>query len=118
VVSNKGIDVKEHKQNRIKDGVTFGNIPIDFISYGVQDMKFWKVFTFIVVNELSSRTKKMECHAYLCDSSASARKMALLYVKCNARHVCTKLRQHRTVACWSTCRYIISNFNNHPPPPL
>jgi hypothetical protein len=46
VVSNKGIDVKEHKQNRIKDGVTFGNIPIDFISYGVQDMKFWKVFTF------------------------------------------------------------------------
>lgn len=77
VVSNKGIDVKEHKQNKIKDGVTFGNIPIDFISYGVQDMKFWKVFTFIVVSELSSRTKKMECHVYLCDSSASARKMAL-----------------------------------------
>lgn len=77
VVSNKGIDIREHKNNRIKDGVTYGNIPIDFISYGVQDMKFWKVFTFIVVSELSSRTKKMECHAYLCDSDANARKMAL-----------------------------------------
>ncbi|VDI33923.1 uncharacterized protein LOC143064379 [Mytilus galloprovincialis] len=77
VISNKGIDVKEHQGNRIKDGVTFGNVPIDFISYGVQDMKFWKVFTFIVVSELSSRTKKMECHGYLCDSPTNARKMAL-----------------------------------------
>lgn len=77
VISNKGIDVKEHKMNRIKEGVTYDNIPIDFISYGVQDMKFWKVFTFIVVSELSSRSKKMECHAYLCDSSTNARKMAL-----------------------------------------
>lgn len=77
VISNKGIDIREHKNNRIQDGVTYGNIPIDFISYGVQDMKFWKVFTFIVVSELSSRTKKMECHAYLCDSDANARKMAL-----------------------------------------
>ena len=52
-------------------------MPIEFISYGVQDAKFTRVFTCIVVKEMSWKGKKMECHAYLCDSSLSARKMAL-----------------------------------------
>ncbi|XP_076455858.1 uncharacterized protein LOC143290367 [Babylonia areolata] len=77
VVSPKGLDVREHKQNKQKGGVPAGLVPIDFISYGVQDIKYWRVFTFIVVKELSSRSKVTECHAYLCDSSRNARKMAL-----------------------------------------
>lgn len=78
VISGRGIDVREHKSNTVKDQtLTYGLIPIDFISYGVQDLKYWKVFTFIVVNQLSSRTKETECHAYLCDSAANCRRMAL-----------------------------------------
>nr|KAG5705688.1 hypothetical protein BaRGS_026627 [Batillaria attramentaria] len=77
IVSPKGVDMREHKLNKQKEGVPTGLIPIDFISYGVQDIKYWRVFTFIVVRELSSRSKVTECHAYLCDSSLNARKMAL-----------------------------------------
>lgn len=77
VVSPKGLDMREHKLNKQKEGMPTGLIPIDFISYGVQDIKYWRVFTFIVVRELSSRSKMTECHAYLCDSSLNARKMAL-----------------------------------------
>ncbi|KAL8563232.1 hypothetical protein ACOMHN_065874 [Nucella lapillus] len=77
VVSPKGLDVREHKLNKQKEGVPAGLVPIDFISYGVQDIKYWRVFTYIVVRELSSRSKLTECHAYLCDSSLNARKMAL-----------------------------------------
>ncbi|PVD37257.1 hypothetical protein C0Q70_04254 [Pomacea canaliculata] len=77
IVSPKGLDIREHKQNRQKQGLSAGLIPIDFISYGVQDIKFWRVFTFIVVREMSFRAKATECHAYLCDTSLNARKMAL-----------------------------------------
>ncbi|KAK3597254.1 hypothetical protein CHS0354_005013 [Potamilus streckersoni] len=82
VFSPKGIDIRRHSQNRVEYGVEYGNIPIDFISYGVQDIKFWRVFTFIVVNELSSRSKKAHCHAYICDSAPNARKMALSLGAC------------------------------------
>ncbi|OWF43701.1 uncharacterized protein LOC110459361 [Mizuhopecten yessoensis] len=77
VVSSKGIEIREHAASRVKEVGNIGLVPIDFISYGVQDIKFWKVFTFIVVSELSSRAKTTECHAVLCDSDATARKMAL-----------------------------------------
>ena len=77
IVSPKGLDVREHKLNKQKTGIPTGLVPIDFISYGVQDIKYWRVFTYIVVRELSSRSKVTECHAYLCDSSLNARKMAL-----------------------------------------
>lgn len=77
VISGRGIDIREHKSNTVKDKVTYGLIPIDFISYGVQDLKYWKVFTFIVVNQLSSRARDTECHAYLCDSAPNCRRMAL-----------------------------------------
>ena len=77
VVTPKGIDIREHPLNKVVGLVDYSTISIDFISYGVQDIKYWKVFTFIVVRELSSRTKTTECHAYLCDSSLSARKLAL-----------------------------------------
>ncbi|XP_060079065.1 uncharacterized protein LOC132558515 [Ylistrum balloti] len=77
VISSKGIEIREHAASKVKEVGNIGLVPIDFISYGVQDIKFWKIFTFIVVSELSSRTKTTECHAVLCDSEATARKMAL-----------------------------------------
>ena len=77
VFSAKGIDIREHKSNAIKDVVDYGMVPIDFISYGVQDIKYWRVFTFIVVKQLSSRTKETECHAVLADSTINCRRMAL-----------------------------------------
>jgi len=79
VISGQGIDIREHRANKLKDQANLGLIPIDFVSYGVQDIKYWRVFTFIVVKQMSSRSKDMkhECHAVLCDSSTSARKMAL-----------------------------------------
>lgn len=77
VISSKGIEIREHASTKVKDVGNLGLVPIDFVSYGVQDMNYWKVFTFIVVKELSSRTKTTECHAVLCDSNITARKMAL-----------------------------------------
>ena len=82
VFSSKGIDIRPHKANRVPHGVESCLYPIDFISYGVQDMKYWRVFCFIVVNELSSRQKKMELHAFLSDSTQNARKMALALGGC------------------------------------
>jgi len=43
----------------------------------VQDTRYSRVFAFILVRELSSRGRSTECHAYLCDSAVSARKLAL-----------------------------------------
>ncbi|XP_050405861.1 uncharacterized protein LOC126821463 [Patella vulgata] len=77
VVSPKGIDIREHKLNKVEDVAPYGNVAIDFISYGVQDIKYWRIFVYIVVNELSSRTKQTELHAVLCDSALNARRMAL-----------------------------------------
>ncbi|XP_045209334.2 uncharacterized protein LOC123561171 [Mercenaria mercenaria] len=82
VFSPKGIDVREHPSNKVKEGVSFGLHPIDFISYGVQDMKYWRVFSFIVVNELGYKKKKTECHAFIADSTQNARKMALALGAC------------------------------------
>lgn len=82
VFSSKGIDVREHPSNKVHDVVQFGLHPIDFISYGVQDMRYWRVFTFIVVNELGYKKKKTECHAFIADSTQNARKMALALAAC------------------------------------
>jgi len=43
----------------------------------VQDTRYSRIFAFILVRELSSRGRSTECHAYLCDSPVSARKLAL-----------------------------------------
>ncbi|XP_005110590.1 uncharacterized protein LOC101853979 [Aplysia californica] len=77
VVSPKGLDLREHKRNKVESAAPLGLMPIDFISYGVQDIKFWRVFTCIVVRELSARTRAATCHAFLCDSAHNGRKMAL-----------------------------------------
>ncbi|CAL1545696.1 unnamed protein product [Lymnaea stagnalis] len=79
VVSPKGIDLREHKSNKVAGVAPVGLLPIDFISYGVQDIKYWRVFTCIIVSELASRsrTRSATCHAFLCDSAHNGRKMAL-----------------------------------------
>lgn len=82
VFSSKGIDVRDHPSNKVKGELPLGLHSIDFISYGVQDMKYWRVFTFIAVNELGVRKKKSECHAFIADSSQNARKMALALGAC------------------------------------
>lgn len=82
VFSSKGIDIREHPSNKVRNEVQTGLHPIDFISYGVQDMRYWRVFTFIVVNELGYKKKKTECHAFIADSTQNARKMALALAAC------------------------------------
>ncbi|ESO90108.1 hypothetical protein LOTGIDRAFT_233914 [Lottia gigantea] len=77
VVSPKGIDIREHKLNKVEGVAPYGAVAIDFISYGVQDIKYWRIFVYIVVKELSSRSKRTELHAVLCDSSLNARRLAL-----------------------------------------
>lgn len=43
VISGRGIDIREHKSNTVKDQtLNYGLIPIDFISYGVQDRSYFK----------------------------------------------------------------------------
>lgn len=54
-----------------------GLLPLQFISYAVQDPRYTRLFVFILVREMSSRERKTECHAYLCASDVVARQMAL-----------------------------------------
>ena len=80
-VSNTGLHISEHKANKSKKvnlrAGAEGHIPIEFISYGVQDIRYTRIFTFILVKEMSFRNRLTECHAYLCDSAITARKLAL-----------------------------------------
>lgn len=77
MISHKGLDLRDHQRNKIKDVAPLGVMPIDFISYGVQDIKYWRVFTCIVVRTLSWQSRSATCHAFLCDSGQTGRKMAL-----------------------------------------
>ena len=92
-VSQKGIHSTIHSQNKAKmeeeqegplpsdalPGTGFQKdlLPIEFVSYAVQDTKFTRVFCLIVVRELSWRQKTLECLAYVLDGSLSARRLAL-----------------------------------------
>ncbi len=55
--------------------------PIETISYGVQDLVYTRVFAMIVVREnaecstSSCSQNSFECHAFVCDSRQSARKL-------------------------------------------
>ena len=52
-------------------------VPIELISFGTQDATCTRVFSFVVVREISSRSRRLECHVYVCDSTLSARRLAL-----------------------------------------
>ena len=53
-----------------------GLVPIGNISYGVQDNKYGKIFSCIVVRERDSKTL-CECYAFLNSKAEYARRMAL-----------------------------------------
>ena len=75
-VSVSGIAVTVHPRSRSRRPV-HARLPLEFISYAVQDTRYSRIFAFILVHELSSRARSTECHAYLCDTPLSARKLAL-----------------------------------------
>ena len=76
-VSVGGIGVAVHPLNRSRLPVhDLGLLPLEFVSYAVQDTRYSRIFAFILVRELSSRNRSTECHAYLCDSAVSARRLA------------------------------------------
>lgn len=74
-VSLDGLSMTPHKRNKVKSFESVF-IPIKFISYGSQDQTYPRVFCFIMVREMSARSKKLDCHIYACDSSKNARKLA------------------------------------------
>lgn len=77
IVSTKGLHFREHPMNQVKGIDNLKDCSIESISYCVQDIKYWRVFTYILVKELSSRNYVAECHAFLCESPVSARKMVV-----------------------------------------
>ncbi|XP_014669808.1 PREDICTED: uncharacterized protein LOC106810851 [Priapulus caudatus] len=74
-VSDKGVHSTEVPENRNKNFAS-GLRCIDSISYGVQDVRYTRVFAMIVVRTDSGTEPKFECHAYVCSSRASARRLA------------------------------------------
>ncbi|ELU11852.1 hypothetical protein CAPTEDRAFT_27173, partial [Capitella teleta] len=78
-VTDKGLVVKTHKASKTKmdEWKDEHHIPLEFVSYGVQDTMHPRIFVYIVVKELSVRQRVTECQAFLCDSVVSARKLAL-----------------------------------------
>ena len=75
-VVKTGIHMSAHQDNKGAK-INAELVPIQSISYGVQDVKFTRVFCLIIVREMARHAKKMECHAFVCNASATARKLAL-----------------------------------------
>jgi hypothetical protein len=78
LISEKGIYVVQNFNNSKKSAKNFrsGLIPISNISYGVQDNKYGKIFSCIVVRERESKTL-VECYAFLNSKNQLSKKMAL-----------------------------------------
>lgn len=77
-VSTEGLKATLHVHNKSSRPLSdSGLLPLQFISYAVQDPRYTRIFVFILVREMSSRERKTECHAYLCSTDVFARKMAL-----------------------------------------
>lgn len=74
-VHPQGLAMRPHTKNKVKCYKPV-QIPIQFISYGLQDTVYPRIFCFIMVTEMSSQKKSMECHVYACDSAKSARNLA------------------------------------------
>lgn len=74
-VHYQGLAMRPHSKNKIKSFKPV-QIPIQFISYGVQDAGYPRVFSFIMVKEISSQKKVMECHVYVCDAANNCKQLA------------------------------------------
>lgn len=83
-VSPEGVSIDAH--NAARKGTKGAWLPIDTISYGVQDLVYTRVFSLIVVqdcSELKANTSiPFVCHAFVCDSRQIARN--LTYTLANA----------------------------------
>ncbi|XP_023333854.1 uncharacterized protein LOC111705509 [Eurytemora carolleeae] len=79
-VSDKGVNISPHSRN-LNTEYECGLYPIDTISYGVQDLVYTRVFAMIVVKDTPEireggvRRHPFECHAFVCESRQSARKL-------------------------------------------
>lgn len=71
----QGLEMRPHSKNKIRSFKPV-QIPIQFISYGIQDTVYPRVFCFIMVKEMSSQERSLECHVYACDSNKNARRIA------------------------------------------
>ena len=83
LISEKGIYIvqKQSKDDQPKATVNYkdlksGLLPINNISYAVQDNIFGKVFSCIIVREKENKVIS-ECYSFLCAKNEMARKMAL-----------------------------------------
>lgn len=79
-VWGKGIQATLHPKTTCRDFEPH-IMPVEFISYAVQDTKYYKIVAFINVTELTPKAQKVECHAYVCDSATTARKLTLSVAK-------------------------------------
>lgn len=74
-ISTKGISLDFIPINR-NDKAKNVFYPIDTISYGVQDVKYTRVFSMIIVMDSSFKSDTpFECHAFACDSRDTVRKL-------------------------------------------
>jgi hypothetical protein len=79
-VWGKGIQATLHPKTTSRDFEPH-IMPVEYISYAVQDTKYYKIVAFINVTELTPKTQKVECHAYVCDSAVTARRLTLSVAK-------------------------------------
>ncbi|XP_026683102.1 uncharacterized protein LOC103513594 [Diaphorina citri] len=91
-ISAEGVQIGAPNQQKgiFKGSRSSGNtawLPIDTISYGVQDLVFTRVFSIIVVQDctdikVNNNNIPFVCHAFVCDSRQIAR--SLTYTLANA----------------------------------
>ncbi|XP_074652699.1 uncharacterized protein LOC141907048 [Tubulanus polymorphus] len=72
----KGIQINAHPSTKNLN-VDKCVRPIEFVTFCVQDIKYFKIVAFIYITEMSKTSKKAECHVYVCDSPYTARRLAL-----------------------------------------
>lgn len=70
-ISTKGITITQLVNNKRIENC----YAIETISYGVQDLVYTRVFSMIVVYEDMKDQHPFECHAFVCESRNSARRL-------------------------------------------
>lgn len=84
-VTNTGIHVSPMPQNQ-NPSCPNGRFAIESISYGVQDIKYTRVFAMIVVQDKKkvahdANGAPFRCHAFVCDSRETAKKLTMELAK-------------------------------------
>lgn len=81
-VSLAGVTISEMPQNTNRNYIS-GLIPIETISYGVQDLVYTRVFAMIVVSEFKYPAERhpFECHGFVCGSRQNATSLTLSLAK-------------------------------------